>query len=73
MLVTQYGIAINPKNEELRDRLASAHLPIVSIGELKAKAESLCGVPKPLEHGERVVARVIGRDGEVQDLIYGKK
>lgn len=73
VLVTQYGIAINPKNEELCDRLASAHLPIVSIEELKAKAESLCGVPKPLEHGERVVARVIGRDGEVQDLIYGKK
>lgn len=73
VLVTQYGIAVNPKNEELRDRLIRAHLPIVSIEELKAKAESLCGVPKALEHGERVVAKVIGRGGEVQDLIYCKK
>lgn len=73
VFVTQYGIAVNPKNEELRDRLIRAHLPIVSIEELKAKAESLCGVPKALEHGERVVAKVIGRDGEVQDLIYCKK
>ena len=73
VLVTQYGIAVNPKNEELRDRLIRAHLPIVSIEELKAKAESLCGVPKALEHGERVVAKVIGRSGEVQDLIYRKK
>lgn len=73
VLVTQYGIAVNPKNEELRDRLIRAHLPIVSIEELKAKAESLCGVPKTLEHGERVVAKVIGRSGEVQDLIYRKK
>lgn len=73
VFVTQYGIAVNPKNEELRDRLIRAHLPIVSIEELKAKAESLCGVPKALEHGERVVAKVIERGGEVQDLIYCKK
>lgn len=73
VFVTQYGIAVNPKNEELRDRLIRAHLPIVSIEELKAKAESLCGVPKALEHGERVVAKIIGRGGEVQDLIYCKR
>lgn len=73
VFVTQYGIAVNPKNEELRDRLIRAHLPIVSIEELKAKVESLCGVPKALEHGERVVAKVIGRDGEMQDLIYCKR
>lgn len=73
VLVTQYGIAVNPKNGELRDRLIRAHMPVVSIEELKAKAESLCGVPKALEHGEKVVAKVIGRDGEVQDLIYRKK
>ena len=73
VFVTQYGIAVNPKSEELRDRLIRAHMPVVSIEELKAKAESLCGVPKALEHGERVVAKVIGRSGEVQDLIYRKK
>ena len=73
VFVTQYGIAVNPKNEELRDRLIRAHLPIVSIEELKAKAESLCGVPKALEHGDKVAAKVIGRDGNVQDLIYCKK
>ena len=73
VFVTQYGIAVNPKNEELRDRLIRAHLPIVSIEELKAKAESLCGVPKALEHGDKIAAKVIGRDGEVQDLIYCKK
>lgn len=73
VFVTQYGIAVNPKNEELRDRLIRARLPIVSIEELKAKAESLCGVPKALEHGDKVAAKVIGRGGEVQDLIYCKK
>lgn len=73
VFVTQYGIAVNPKNEELRDRLIRAHLPIVSIEELKAKAESLCGVPKALEHGDKIAAKVIGRGGEVQDLIYCKK
>ena len=31
VLVTQYGIAVNPKNEEMRDRLIRAHMPVVSI------------------------------------------
>ena len=69
VLVTQAGIAVNPKNGELADRLRSAGLPIVDIRALKDKAESLTGKPARLPQGQRVVADVISRDGMLLDQI----
>ena len=70
VLVTQGGIAVNPKNVELTQRLKDAGLPIVDIHELKEKAERITGTPKKLPKGDRVVADVISRDGELLDQIY---
>ena len=70
VLVTQGGIAVNPERKELRDRLIAAGLPVVDIRELKEKTERITGVPKKLSHGDRVVAEVIGREGNLQDRIY---
>lgn len=73
VLVTQGGIAVNPKNAELTQRLKAAGLPIVDIQELKEKTERITGTPKKLPKGDRVVAEVYGRDGNIQDLIYNVK
>lgn len=70
VLVTQGGIAVNPKNAELRDRLKDAGLPIVDIQELKEKAERITGIPQKPRRGDRVVAEVIYRDGTLLDRIY---
>ena len=70
VLVTQGGIAVNPKNAELRDRLTDAGLPVIDIRELKEKTEKITGTPKPLTKGDKVVAEVISRDGEILDRIY---
>lgn len=70
VLVTQGGIAVNPAKAELRDRLLAAGLPVVDIHELKEKAEKITGVPQELSKGDRVVAEVIGRHGNLQDQIY---
>ena len=70
VLVTQGGIAVNPKNTELRERLVSAGLPVVDIRELKEKTERITGAPKHLPKGDRVVAEVISRYGDVQDRIF---
>ena len=70
VLVTQAGIAVNPRNGELADRLKAAGLPITDIRQLKEKAERLTGVPNHLRRGERVVANVISRDGELLDQIW---
>lgn len=69
VLVTQAGVAVNPKNTELRERLRAAGLPVVDIHELKERAERITGVPAPLPVSDRVVARVISRDGELLDTI----
>ncbi|MBQ2865966.1 MAG: citrate lyase subunit alpha [Clostridia bacterium] len=69
VLVTQAGIAVNPKNKELALRLKDAGLPVVDIHELKAIAEKITGQPKPLPKGDKTVANVIWRDGTVIDTI----
>lgn len=71
LLVTQYGIAVNPARSDLRKALAAAGLPLKEIGELKALAEQLNGIPKTVEQKkEQVVANVLNRDGSLLDVIY---
>ena len=70
VVVTQGGVAVNPKNVELRERLKAAGLPIVDIHELQAKAERMTGKPQPIPHGDKVVAEVVYRDGSIIDRIY---
>ena len=70
VLVTQGGIAVNPKNTELRERLVSAGLPVLDICQLKEKTERITGTPRKIAKGDRVVAQVIDREGNLQDCIY---
>ena len=69
VLVTQRGIAVNPKNVELRQRLKDSGLPVVEIHELKEIAERITGRPEKLPEGGRPVAQVIYRDGTQMDTI----
>ncbi len=69
VLVTQKGVAVNPKDEELRLRLKEAGINVMDIRELKELAERTSGVPAKPRIGERIVADVIYRDGTVIDHI----
>lgn len=71
VLVTQGGIAVNPRNAELLQRLKDAGLPIVDIHELQAKAEHITGTPRRIDLSDRTVANVIYRDGTLLDTIRG--
>lgn len=70
VLITQGGIAVNPRNVELKSRLLDAGLPIIDIHDLKLKAESYTGIPVKAPRGDKIVAEVISRDGGVLDKIY---
>ena len=70
VLVTQGGIAVNPRRQELALALKDAGLPVIDIHALKEKTERITGTPKKPVLGDRVVANVIGRDGKVQDRIF---
>ena len=73
VLVTQGGIAVNPKNVELTANLKAAGLPVIDIHELKEKTERITGKPAKLPKGDRVVAEVISRYGDLQDQIFSVK
>lgn len=68
-LVTEEGVAVNPRRADLRDRLVSAGLPVVTIEELKAKADQRTGTPERRSTGEDIVAVVEYRDGSVIDVV----
>lgn len=69
VLVTQRGIAVNPKRIDLKENLLASGLPVVDIHELKRMAEKITGVPKEVKLGSKTVANVIYRDGTVIDTI----
>ncbi|MFI3250398.1 MAG: citrate lyase subunit alpha [Eubacteriales bacterium] len=76
VVVTEAGIALNPKHdlyEELREDLTKACIPITTIEELHKLAISLTGEPKSVQTTDRVVAIVEYRDGSVLDVIYQLK
>lgn len=71
-VVTEAGIALNPNHryyKELKEDLEKAGLKLVSITYLRELAESLTGIPKPIETTDRVVCIVEYRDGTVIDVI----
>ena len=70
VLVTQGGIAVNPAKMELKNKLIDAGLPVIDIAELKEKTERITGKPQKLAHGDRIVAEVISRNGDILDKIY---
>ncbi len=69
MIVTEYGIAVNPRRHELAERLAQAGLKVVDIKDLRDKALSIIGSPAPLSFGDKTVGVVMNRDGSVMDVI----
>lgn len=69
VLVTEYGIAVNPSRPELEKNLVDAGLPVKGIDELKQIAYGLCGRPADLDDSGRVIAAVEYRDGTILDTI----
>jgi citrate lyase subunit alpha / citrate CoA-transferase len=69
VLVTERGIAVNPKRQDLIEILKEANLPVMTIGELKDTAEKMTGKPKAVELSKDIVAVVEYRDGTVIDVV----
>jgi citrate lyase subunit alpha/citrate CoA-transferase len=69
VLVTEHGVAVNPRRADILSRLKDAGLATTDIHTLKALAERLAAVPAPLDLGEKIVAVVEYRDGTVIDVL----
>jgi len=69
VVVTDQGIAVNPKHVELRSKLKKAGLEVVEMQELYERAIALCGEPQEIAYTDKVVAVIRYRDGSIIDVV----
>ncbi len=70
VVVTERGIAINPRRQDLFDALRGSSLPLRSLQELKAEAEAICGgAPALPRTGDRTIGVVSWVDGTIIDRV----
>ena len=69
VLVTDYGIAVNPARKDISEALEKAGIETTTIEALKEKAYSMVGVPDAVEFHDKVIAIVEARDGTVLDVV----
>ncbi len=70
VVVTERGIAINPRRTDLLDAARKTDLPLKTIEELKTEVERICGgAPQTPALGDKVVAVVKWVDGTLLDSV----
>lgn len=70
VVITELGIAINPRRTDLLAALKNSSLPVMPIEALKTAAEKICGQPAAPSLSDEVVAVVKWVDGTVIDSIH---
>ncbi len=71
VVVTERGIAINPRREDLLDAVKDSSLPIRSLEEIKAEVEEIIGgKPQNPNLTDRPVAVIKWVDGTVLDTVW---
>jgi len=73
IIITERGIAINPKRQDLLDKLKDSELPIKTIQELKEEAEAICGKPAKPDLDDEIVAVIKWVDGTIIDSVHKVK
>ena len=69
VVVTEYGIAVNPSRPEIAECLRAAGMQLITLEELRDRALRIIGTPAPLPFGDKVVGVVLDRGGSVLDVI----
>lgn len=69
VVITDYGIAINPRRQDLIDCMKGVNLPFCTIEELRDKAYAIAGEPDDVEFEDRVVGIIESRDGTILDVV----
>ena len=69
VVVTDYGIAINPKRQDLIEAMKDTDLPITTIEHLRDIAYSITGKPEKVQFEDRVVGIIEARDGTIMDVV----
>jgi citrate lyase subunit alpha/citrate CoA-transferase len=70
VVVTERGIAINPRRPDLLEAVRGTALPLRTLGEIKAEVDSICGGPPALPRlDDEIIAAVTWVDGSLIDSV----
>lgn len=69
VIITDYGIAINPNRQDLIDCMKDVKLPFCTIQQLRDMAYAMVGEPEPVQFEDRVVGIIEARDGTIIDVV----
>ncbi len=69
VVVTDYGIAINPRRQDLIECMKDVDLPFKTIEELRDIAYSIVGEPEKVQFEDRIVGIIEARDGTIMDVV----
>ena len=73
VVVTEYGVAVNPKRQDIMMALKDSGLPLKTIEELRDEAYGLVGKPEEIQFEDQIVALVEYRDGTIIDVVRKPK
>lgn len=69
VIVTERGVAVNPRRKDLIENLQCACLPVMTIQDLQQLAYNMSGKPENIEVSDEVVAVIEYRDGTIIDVV----
>lgn len=69
VVITDYGVAINPRRQDLMEYAKNMDLPFKTIEELRDIAYSIVGEPEPVQFDDKIVGIIEGRDGTIMDVV----
>ncbi|WP_077611411.1 citrate lyase subunit alpha [Clostridium sp. Marseille-P2415] len=69
VVITDYGIAVNPRRQDLIECMKEADLPFKTIEELRDIAYSIAGEPERVAFTDKVVGIIESRDGTIMDVV----
>jgi citrate lyase subunit alpha/citrate CoA-transferase len=70
VIVSDQGIAINPRRKDLLEKVKGSKLPIKTIEELRDMAYEATGGPQPIKQTEDIIALIEYRDGTIMDTVW---
>jgi citrate lyase subunit alpha/citrate CoA-transferase len=69
VIVTDRGIAVADRLDDLKKELTRRKLPVKDIHQLHRDICALTGVPRPVEFADEIVALIEYRDGSIIDVV----
>ena len=69
VIVTERGLAVNPKRGDLKERFMTAGLPVRELADIKAEVDGMIQPVRRPIFGDEIIAAIEWRDGTIIDVV----